>query len=180
MDVQFQKFLTKRTMLIQITPIRTGHILRTMLEQSTVCHVSQEFGDHTSAALEAFAKLNDYLDNYREIARDKVRSFSTPAELDDYLKGHRNIAKEYSATERIRVDADLDALLARISQQQCVIGAGLKRIVVLDLQNRDLLRTKQVNIVLAPKAAFPAKIRISNLNKFKFDVMTSNSNRGSE
>jgi len=73
------------------------------------------------------------------------------------LKDPRNIAHEYSTTERIRIDADLDALLARILEQHCVVGAGFKR-YSFHTQDRDpLLR---IHFVLAPDAAFPVKIRV--------------------
>ena len=120
----FMVELEKYTELIQITPIRNGRTLRTMLEQSTFYWVVEEFGDHIPAAREAFAKLENYLDNYLEIGRAKIEALCTRGKLDDYLKDPRNIAHEYSTTERIRIDADLDALLARILEQHCVVGAG--------------------------------------------------------
>ena len=156
--------LEKYTELIQITPIRNGRTLRTMLEQSTFYWVVEEFGDHIPAAREAFAKLENYLDNYLEIGRAKIEALCTRGKLDDYVKDPRNVAHEYSATERIRIDADLDALLAEISQQHCVVGAGL---IEIDLQKFEFtasqpgsLHIKEVHIVLAPEAAFPAKIRV--------------------
>jgi DNA-binding XRE family transcriptional regulator len=150
----FMVELEKFTELIQITPIRNGRTLRTMLEQSTFQSV-EEFGDHIPAAREAFAKLENYLDNYHEIARAKIESLPR-GKLDDFLKDPRNIAHEFSATERIRIDADLDALLARILEQHCVVGAGFN--VEIHPQNRDpLLR---IHIMLAPDAAFPVKIRV--------------------
>jgi len=159
----FMVELEKFKELIQITPIRNGRTLRTMLEQSFFLSV-EEFGDHIPDAREAFAKLENYLDNYHEIAHAKIESLRTCGKLDDYLKDPRNVAHEYSATERIRIDADLDALLAEISQQHCVVGAGL---IEIDLQKFEFtasqpgsLHIKEVHIVLAPEAAFPAKIRV--------------------
>jgi len=153
----FMVELEKYTELIQITPIRNGRTLRTMLEQSTFYWVVEEFGDHIPAAREAFAKLENYLDNYLEIGRAKIEALCTRGKLDDYLKDPRNIAHEYSTTERIRIDADLDALLARILEQHCVVGAGFKR-YSFHTQDRDpLLR---IHFVLAPDAAFPVKIRV--------------------
>src|SRR6516162_11672228 len=82
----FMVELEKYTELIQITPIRNGRTLRTMLEQSTFYWVVEEFGDHIPAAREAFAKLENYLDNYLEIGRAKIEALCTRGKLDDYLK----------------------------------------------------------------------------------------------
>jgi hypothetical protein len=143
--------LEKDTELIPITLIRNGHTLRTMLEHGV--HFTEEFGDHTPAAREAFAKLADYLDDYRNIANDKACPISTRAKFDDFIKDYRNIAHEYSATERIRIDADLDALLARIAEQHCVVGAGLQRAEIeYERENIGPQRYEIVHIVLAPEA----------------------------
>jgi transcriptional regulator with XRE-family HTH domain len=160
MDAFIDK-LEQHTELIPITLIRNGCTLRsTMLEQSIV-HTTKEFGDHTPAAREAFAKLADYLDDYRNIAHAKVKNISTRTKIDDYLNDPRNIAHEYSATERIRIDADLDTLLAKISEQHCAVGAGLRRI---NLPLGPNLVSSEVGIiVLAQEAAFPVNIRAPRL-----------------
>ena len=81
----FMVELEKYTELIQITPIRNGRTLRTMLEQSFFLSV-EEFGDHIPDAREAFAKLENYLDNYLEIGRAKIEALCTRGKL--YQSSH--------------------------------------------------------------------------------------------
>jgi transcriptional regulator with XRE-family HTH domain len=155
----FMTALQKHTELIPITLMRNGHTLRTMLEHG-FCF-PQIFGDHTPAAREAFAKLEDYLRDCRNIARAKIDSMLGRTTFDDFLKDHRNVlAHEYSATERVRIDADLDALLARIAEQHCVVGAGLQHCERELKKGLGPLHYQVVHIVLAPEAAFPAKVRV--------------------
>jgi hypothetical protein len=82
----YQAELDKTTVLIPLVRISDGRTLRTMLEGAQAT-ATEELGETSAAAREAFA------------------------ELVDYLRDYCDIEEMYSMSQRLGVDSDIDALL---------------------------------------------------------------------
>jgi transcriptional regulator with XRE-family HTH domain len=128
--------LEKTTVGVPITRIEDARTLRTMWELAN-SSMADELGKLSTAARQAFASIVDY------------------------LRGYGDICEEYSMTQRLEVDRDLDALLQGIADEGAVVGAGLRDgRFKFYAANVEPLYLKTIYVVLAPKNALPLNVRV--------------------
>jgi hypothetical protein len=87
----------------------------------------------------------------------------------DYLRDYNDIRDEYSMSQRLSVDHDIDALLNTISEERAAVGAGLRHTrlrLKSDPPDRGLMDWTNIHVVLAPKDALPSNIRVPKAVKF--------------
>jgi transcriptional regulator with XRE-family HTH domain len=131
--------LDKTTVIIPITRIRDARTLRTMTEGASAFD-SEELGELSAEARKAFASIVDYLHDYNDV-RD-----------------------EYSMSQRLDVDRDIDALLKEIVDSGTAIGAGLRHTKVRaksEAPNLEPMDWTIIYFVLAPNDALPANVRVA-------------------
>ena len=136
--------LDKTTVQVAITAIKEGRTLRTMLE-STESFATEEIGELTSEARETFASLVDYLRDYNDVS------------------------SEYTMSQKLGVDRDIDDLIQTIFEQGATIGAGLRRALLRmkpDPPERPPMDWTNIYIVIAPKEALPSVIRVPKSVQF--------------
>jgi transcriptional regulator with XRE-family HTH domain len=136
--------IEKTTIVFALTRIRDGRTLRTMVEGAE-CLASHEVGELSTRAREAFAAIVDYLRDYNDI-RD-----------------------EYSMSQRLEVDQDIDALLQTISAEHAAVGAGLRHArlrLKADAPNREPMDWTLIYVVLAPANALPSNVRVPKAFRF--------------
>jgi transcriptional regulator with XRE-family HTH domain len=129
--------LERTTIAVALTRIRDGRTLRTMVE-----------GAHTSATEEI-----------GELSSEARAGF---AEMVDYLRDYNDIRTEYSMTQRLDVDRDIDELLKRISNQRAAVGAGLfpTRLRSMGAPESPPMDWTNILLLLAPAASLPSIVRI--------------------
>ena len=130
--------LEKTTVLVPITKIDSGRVLRTMIE-GTESYAVEEIGDHSQAARESFMAIVDYLSDYNDLQEC------------------------YSPTQRLEVDRDIDALLKTISEQNAVVGAGLRHSRLRsasDAPGLEPMDWTNIYFILCGKDALPPNIRV--------------------
>lgn len=123
--------LEKTTVVVPITRIEDARALRTMWERAGGS-AAEELGELSTDAREAFASIVDYLRDYNDIRKD------------------------YSMTQRLEVDRDIDELLKMIADEGAVVGAGLR--VKSDAPNCEPRDLTYILAVLAPKNALPSNV----------------------
>ena len=131
--------LDKTTVIIPIMRIRDARTLRTMTEGASAFD-SEELGELSAEARKAFASIVDYLHDYNDV-RD-----------------------EYSMSQRLDVDRDIDALLKEIVDSGTAIGAGLRHTKVRaksEAPNLEPMDWTIIYFVLAPNDALPANVRVA-------------------
>jgi transcriptional regulator with XRE-family HTH domain len=136
--------LDKTTAVIPITRVKDGRTLRTMTEGAE-SSATEELGELSPGAREAFASIVDYLRDYNDVH-----------EL-------------YSMAQRLEVDRDIDALLKTISEEHAAVGAGLRHARVSfnsDAPNTKPMDWTNIYFVLAPEDTLPSNVRVPK--KFKF------------
>jgi transcriptional regulator with XRE-family HTH domain len=136
--------LEKTTVQIPLTRINDGRSLRTMMEVAS-SSATEEIGELTGEAREAFAAMVDYLRDYKDIC------------------------EEYSMSQRIGVDHDIDSLLQTISDDKMAIGAGLRHMRLRsksDAPGLEPMEWTNIYIVIAPKDTLPSNIRVPKAIKF--------------
>jgi transcriptional regulator with XRE-family HTH domain len=137
--------LDKTTAVIPIARIRDGRMLRTMAEGANA-FTTEELGELSTEAREAFASIVDYLRDYNDVH-----------EL-------------HSMSERLEVDRDIDALLKTIAVSGAAIGAGLRRARVRfksDAPNYDPVDWTNIYFVLAPSDTLPSNARVPKAFKIE-------------
>jgi transcriptional regulator with XRE-family HTH domain len=129
--------LDKTTVFIPITWIQDARTLREMIEGAE-SSATEEVGELSANAREAFASIVDYLRDYNDI-RD-----------------------EYSMVQRLEVDRDIGTLLNTVTNEGAIVGAGLRhvRIRTSDAPNSDPMDWTNIYFVLAPNDALPANVRV--------------------
>jgi transcriptional regulator with XRE-family HTH domain len=130
--------LDKTTVIVPITRIQDARTLRTMSEGASA-FAPEELGELSVEARKAFASIVDYLHDYNDVS------------------------DEYSMSERLNVDRDIDALLKEIVDAGAAIGAGLRHTRVRfksDAPNREPMDWTNIYFVLAPNDALPANVRV--------------------
>jgi transcriptional regulator with XRE-family HTH domain len=130
--------IERTTVEVSLARIEHGRALREMTS-GVLSSVTDEVGEPSEGARKAFAELVDYLRDYNDV-RDA-----------------------YSATERLAVDADIDALLRTISEEHAAVGAGLRSAKVrlkTDQPDRAPMEWKNVYLVLAPASTLPSAVRV--------------------
>lgn len=136
--------LEKTTATVQLVRIEDGRTLRTMVEQAQAS-ATEELGEISSEAREAFAAIVDYMRDYNDV---------------DEL---------YSMSQRLGVDREIDALLKTISEERAAVGAGLRHARICltsDAPDQKAMDWTNIFIVLAPHDTLPSNIRVPK--KFKF------------
>ena len=136
--------LDETTLKIALTPIKEGRTLRTMLEGAE-SFATDEIGELTKEAREAFASLADYLRDYQ------------------------NISDECSMSQKLGVDRDIDDLLQTITEQGATVGAGFRHARLRmkpDPPDKSDMDWTNIHIVIAPKEAFPSGIRVPKRVRF--------------
>jgi transcriptional regulator with XRE-family HTH domain len=136
--------LDKTTVLVPITKIDSGRTLRTMIE-GTSSYATEELGEHSEAARESFAAIVDYLSDYNDI-RDS-----------------------YSMGQRLDVDRDIDVLLKTISEENAVVGAGLRHARIRmksDAQGLEPMDWTNIYIILSGKDFLPPNLRVPKAIRF--------------
>jgi transcriptional regulator with XRE-family HTH domain len=135
--------LEKTTVVVAITRIEDARTLRTMMEGAE-SSATDELGELSNEAREAFASIVDYLRDYKDIH------------------------EEYSMSQRLGVDRDIGALLDTISIEGAVVGAGLRHMrlrMKSDSPDREPLDWTNIYLVLAPKDALPSNVRAAKAIK---------------
>jgi transcriptional regulator with XRE-family HTH domain len=130
--------LDKTTAVVPLIRISDGRTLRTIVEGANGT-ATEELGEISLGARETFAAIVDYLRDYNDI-RD-----------------------EYSMSQRLEVDRDLDALLKKVAEECAVVGAGSRHARIRlrsDASDCAPMDWTNVFIVLAPSDALPANIRV--------------------
>jgi len=137
--------LDKTTVVVPLTRIRDGRTLRTMIEGAE-SSATEEIGEISSAACDAFA------------------------EIVDYLRDYNDVREMYSMSQRLDVDRHIDELLKTVSEEHAAIGAGLRH-AKLGLKSdvdRAPMDWTNIYLVLAPEDAVPSNIRVAKQVKFDF------------
>jgi hypothetical protein len=134
----YKEEIEKTTVEMSLTRIEHGRALREMISgiQSSVI---DQIGEPSESARRAFAEMVDYLRDYNDV-RD-----------------------EYSETQRLSVDADIDASLRTISDEHAAVGACLRSAKLrfeTDQPDRAPMEWKNVYLVLAPTSALPSVVRV--------------------
>jgi transcriptional regulator with XRE-family HTH domain len=139
----YQAEIERTTVVVRLTRIRQGRTLRTMIEGAE-SSATEEIGELSNGAREAFASIVDYLRDYNDV-RD-----------------------EYSASRRLEVDQDIDSLLQTISDERAAIGAGLRHARLRSKADADQAPMDWTNIylVLAPNDALPSNVRVPRAVRF--------------
>lgn len=135
--------LEKTTVVVQVTRIEDARTLRTMMEGAE-SSATEELGDLSNEAREAFASIVDYLRDYNDIC------------------------EEYSMSQRLGVDRDIGALMDTVSSEGAVVGAGLRHArlrMKSDPPDREPLDWTNIYLVLAPKDALPSNVRVAKAFK---------------
>jgi transcriptional regulator with XRE-family HTH domain len=129
--------LERTTIAVALTRVRDGRTLRTMVEGAHG-FATEEIGELSPEARAAFA------------------------EMVDYLRDYNDIRTEYSMTQRLDVDRDIDELLRRISDQQAAVGAGPCSTRVRSVTAPDSAPMDWTNVLLllAPTDVLPHTVRI--------------------
>jgi transcriptional regulator with XRE-family HTH domain len=129
--------LERTTIVVALTHIRDGRTLRTMIE-GVHAFATEEIGELSSEARAAFAEMVDYLRDY-----DDIRT-------------------EYSMTQRLDVDRDINELLRRISDQRAVVGAGAfpTRLRSVGAPESPPMDWTNALLLLAPADVMPHTVRI--------------------
>jgi hypothetical protein len=81
----------------------------------------------------------------------------------DCLRDHIDIWDEYSMTQRLEVERDIEALLQTIADEGAVVGAGLRPMRLRsksDAPNLEPLEWTNIYFVLAPKEVLPLNVRV--------------------
>ena len=86
----------------------------------------------------------------------------TVASIVDYLHDYNDVRDEYSMSQRLDVDRDIDALLKTIADEGAVMGAGLRnaRVRSKNYPNSEPMDWTIIHAVLAPKHALPSNVRV--------------------
>lgn len=141
---QYIAELDKTTKVVALTRIESARTLRTMIERSEST-ATDELGDIPSDARESFA------------------------ELVDYLRDYNDIHEEYSMTDRLGVDRDIDELLKTISDNGAAVGAGLRDAKIgwkSDAPGTAPMDWSNLYIILAPHDMLPSNIRVAKQIRF--------------
>jgi transcriptional regulator with XRE-family HTH domain len=136
--------LDKMTVVISITRIGDARTLRTMIEGAE-SSATEELGELSAEAQEAFALIVDYLRDYNDVH------------------------DLYSMSQRLDVDGDIDALLKTVADSGATVGAGLRHTRVRfksDAPNCDPMAWTNIYFVLAPDNALPSSVRVPKAFKF--------------
>jgi transcriptional regulator with XRE-family HTH domain len=136
--------LDRTTVGIPITRISDARTLRTMVEGAE-SSTTEELGQLSAEAREAFASIVDYLRDYNDV-RDL-----------------------YSMSQRLDVDREIEALLKRIADADAAVGAGLRHARVRfksDTLNCEPMDWTNIYFVLAPNDALPSNVRVPKAFKF--------------
>jgi transcriptional regulator with XRE-family HTH domain len=137
--------MEKTTAVVPLTRIRDGRTLRTMVEGAHGS-ATDEIGEISSEAREAFAAIVDYLRDYNDVR------------------------EAYSMSERLNVDRHIDGLLQTISDEHAAIGTGLRRARIRlrsDAPAREPMDWTNIFLVLAPDDALPSNIRVPKSLRFE-------------
>jgi len=137
--------LDNTTVVVPLTRIGDGRTLRTMFEGAD-SSATEEIGQISSVACEAFAAIVDYLRDYNDIS------------------------DVYSMSQRLGVDRDIDALLKAIYEERAAVGAGLRHAKLrskTEPPDRPPRDWTNIYIALAPEDALPPNIRVSKEVKFE-------------
>jgi transcriptional regulator with XRE-family HTH domain len=130
--------MKKTTILIPIIKIDSGRVLRTMIE-GTESYAVEEIGEHSQAARESFMAIVDCLSDYNDIREC------------------------FSMTQRLEVDRDIDAFLKTISDENAVVGAGLRHAKFRstnDAPGLEPMDWTNIYFILCGKDALPSNIRV--------------------
>jgi transcriptional regulator with XRE-family HTH domain len=136
--------LDKTTAIIPIIRIWDGRTLRTMVEGSEA-FATEEIGELSSEAREAFAAIVDYLRDYNDVC------------------------DLYSVAQRLYVDREIEELLKKIADERAIVGAGLRHARVrfkTDSPNCKPMDWTNIYFVLAPEDALPSTVRVPKAFKF--------------
>lgn len=136
--------LERTTVLIPLVKIDDGRTLRTMVE-GTSSYAMEEIGELSEQARESFAAVVDYLSDYNDI-RDN-----------------------YSMSQRLEVDRDIDALIKTISAENAVIGTGLRHAKIRtknEAPGLEPMDWTNIYFVLCRGDALPTSIRVPKALKF--------------
>jgi transcriptional regulator with XRE-family HTH domain len=140
----YEAELEETTVVVPITRIADARTLRTMTEGAE-SSATEEIGEVSAGAREAFASIVDYLRDYNDVH------------------------DLYSMSQRLEVDRDMDALLKTISDEGAAVGAGLRHARVRlksDAANCKPMDWAIIYFVLAPCAALPVNVRVPKALKF--------------
>jgi len=135
--------LEKTTVVVPITRIEDARTLRTMMEGAE-SSATEELGELSTEAREAFASIVDNLRDYNDI-RDAL-----------------------SMSQRLEVDRNIGAQLDTIAGEGAVVGAGLRHARVRfksDAPKCDPLDWTNIYLVLAPKDTLPSNVRVAKALK---------------
>lgn len=130
--------IEKTTVVVSLTRIRDGRTLRTMVEGAK-SSASEELGELSTEAREAFASIVDCLRDYNDI-RDA-----------------------YSMSQRLEVDQGIDVLLRTISDEHAAVGAALRHAKLRlnkDAPDREPMDWTNIYFVLAPAETLPSNVRV--------------------
>jgi DNA-binding XRE family transcriptional regulator len=133
-----QEKIERTTVVVQLTRIREGRTLRTMSE-GVESSVSEEIGELSTGAREAFASMIDY------------------------IRGYNDVRNEYSMSQRLGVDQDIDGWLQAISEENAAVGAGMRHMRLRPktaAPDQTPLAWSDLYLVLAPKNALPSNVRV--------------------
>lgn len=134
----FTTELERTTVLVPLTRIEDGRTLRTMIE-GTSSYASEEIGECSDVARESFAAIVDYMTDYNDI-RDA-----------------------YSISQRLNVDRDINALLKTISDENAVVGAGLRHARIRakgDTPGLEPMDWTNIYFILSGKDSLPPNLRV--------------------
>lgn len=85
------------------------------------------------------------------------------AQLVNYLRDYSDLSSEYSMSQRLDVDRDLDELLKIISDEHAAVAAGLRSAKVRsrsDAPDQRPMDWTNIHLVLAPDGALPSNVRV--------------------
>jgi transcriptional regulator with XRE-family HTH domain len=137
----FKEEIEKTTVTVAITPITKGRLIRTMVE-GVHSSAMEELGEISDAAREAFAGMVDYLRDYNDIM------------------------EQYSLSQRLDVDRELDSYLRTIADERAAVGAGLRHAKVRfksDAPGIDPMSWSVVYMIIAPAEDLPTTIYVPKL-----------------
>jgi hypothetical protein len=136
--------IEKTTVAVALTRIQDGRTLRTMVERAHAS-VTEELGEVSSAARQAFAEMVDYLTDYKD-ANDL-----------------------YSMAQRLDVDRDIEKFLKTISGESAAVGADLRsgRFRLRgEPPGREPMDMTHIYLVLAPGGTLPSTVRVPKSFQF--------------
>jgi transcriptional regulator with XRE-family HTH domain len=138
--------LEKTTVLIPITRIDEGRVLRTMVEGSE-SSTTEEIGNISKEAREAFAQIVDNLRDYNDVRH------------------------AYSMSQRLEVDRHIDEFLNAIKESGSALGAGLRHHKVSfrsDAPSVKPMDWTSIFLIIAPNDYLPAQARVPKQFSFAF------------